>query len=91
MRADRYSAVGNVEGAINDIKTTTKLDTDNTAGLFRLAMLYYNLGEAEDSLRCLILILIIKFLKSHSTLSKRVLIFDVSLFKTLLKLVKETK
>lgn len=51
MRALRYTSVGNIEGAINDIKTTTKLDTDNTAAYFKLSMLYYNLGEAEDSLR----------------------------------------
>ena len=43
--------MGNIEGAINDIKTTTKLDADNTAGYYKLALLYYSLGEAEDSLR----------------------------------------
>ncbi|EEB14601.1 conserved hypothetical protein [Pediculus humanus corporis] len=51
LRAERYSAMGNIEGAINDIKTTTKLDADNTAGYYKLALLYYSLGEAEDSLR----------------------------------------
>lgn len=51
LRAERYSAIGDIDAAINDIKTTTKLDTDNTAGYYKLALLYYNMGEAGDSLR----------------------------------------
>lgn len=51
LRAERYTAIGDVDAAINDIKTTTKLDTDNTAGYYKLASLYYSMGEAGDSLR----------------------------------------
>lgn len=51
MRADRHSAVGNVEQAIADIRSTTKLESDNTKGFYRLAIFYYSRGETSESLR----------------------------------------
>jgi len=50
MRADAYLGMGNVVHAISDIRTTTKLRSDDTAGFFRLAELHYQLGEAEEAL-----------------------------------------
>ncbi|KAL0281676.1 UNVERIFIED_CONTAM: hypothetical protein PYX00_002589 [Menopon gallinae] len=51
LRAERYKAIHDIDSAINDIKTTTKLDTDNTAGYYELSTLFYDKGEAEDSLK----------------------------------------
>ena len=42
--------VGNTIHAISDIKTMTKLTTDNTAGYHKLSLLHYQLGEAEEAL-----------------------------------------
>ncbi len=50
LRAEAYLGSGNVIHAISDIRTTTKLRTDDTKGFFRLAELHYQLGEAEESL-----------------------------------------
>jgi len=50
LRADAYLALGNVPHAISDIRSVTKLTTDNTAGFFKLASLHYQLGEADESL-----------------------------------------
>jgi len=50
MRADSYLALGNIVHAISDIRTCTKLTSDDTAGHHKLATLHYQLGEAEESL-----------------------------------------
>jgi len=36
--------------AASDIRPTTKLRNDNTAGYFKLSNLYYDMGEADESL-----------------------------------------
>lgn len=43
--------VGESFKAIGDIKSTTKLVTDNTEGFLKISNMYYQLGEAEDSLK----------------------------------------
>lgn len=50
MRADAYLGIGNVVHAISDIRSVTKLTSDNTAGFYKLATLHYQLGEADESL-----------------------------------------
>jgi len=50
MRADAYLGMGNVIHAISDIRSCTKLTSDNTAGYHKLATLHYQLGEADESL-----------------------------------------
>jgi DnaJ family protein C protein 3 len=42
--------VGNTIHAISDIKSMTKLTTDNTVGFHKLALLHYQLGESEEAL-----------------------------------------
>ena len=50
LRAECYIAQGDYFKAIGDIRTTTKLINDNTAGFMKLSKLYYAMGEAEESL-----------------------------------------
>lgn len=50
LRADAYLGLGNVIHAISDIRTLTKLTSDNTAGFYKLSDLHYQLGEATESL-----------------------------------------
>lgn len=50
LRARAYMMVGESFKAIGDIKSTTKLVTDNTEGFLKISNMYYQLGEAEDSL-----------------------------------------
>lgn len=50
QRADAYLGMGNVIHAISDIRSCTKLTSDNTAGYYKLASLHYQLGEADESL-----------------------------------------
>jgi len=50
LRADAYLGLGNVVHAISDIRSVTKLTSDNTGGFFKLATLHYQLGEADESL-----------------------------------------
>lgn len=50
MRADSYLGVGNVIHAISDIRSCTKLTSDNTAGHHKLSTLHYQLGEADEAL-----------------------------------------
>lgn len=51
LRADCHVALGDTVSAISDIRSTTKLRSDNTAGFFRLAVLYYQRGEPSESLK----------------------------------------
>merc|ERR1711936_918161 len=50
LRAEAYLGLGNVVHAISDIRSVTKLTSDNTAGYYKLATLHYQLGEADESL-----------------------------------------
>ncbi len=50
LRAEAYLGMGNIIHALSDIRTTTKLRTDDTSGFFKLSQLHYELGEAEESL-----------------------------------------
>ena len=51
LRADCYLAQGDLFKAAGDIRPTTKLRNDNTAGYFKLSNLHYQMGEADESLR----------------------------------------
>ncbi|XP_023705057.1 dnaJ homolog subfamily C member 3 isoform X2 [Cryptotermes secundus] len=51
LRADCHVALGDTMSAISDIRSTTKLRSDNTAGFFKLAVLYYQRGEPSESLK----------------------------------------
>ncbi|KAJ8891715.1 hypothetical protein PR048_004244 [Dryococelus australis] len=51
LRADCHAALGNIQAAISDIRSTTKLQSDNTIGYFKLATLHYQQGNAEESLK----------------------------------------
>jgi len=50
IRAECYIAQGDLFKAVGDIRPTTKLRNDNTAGYFKLSNLYYEMGDAEESL-----------------------------------------
>ena len=51
LRAECYIAQGDLFKAAGDIRPTTKLRNDNTAGYFKLSNLHYQMGEADESLR----------------------------------------
>jgi len=51
LRSHCYFSLGNPMGAITDLRSATKLQSDNTDGLYKLSMLYYQLGHAHESLR----------------------------------------
>ena len=51
LRAEAYMGLNNIVHAISDIRATTKLKSDDTAGYFKIAELHYQLGEAEESLK----------------------------------------
>lgn len=50
-RADSYVAMGDLVGAISDLRATTKLETDNREGHLEIAQLHYRLGEVQESLK----------------------------------------
>lgn len=50
-RAECYEALENYISAISDVRSTTKLQSDNTQGFFKLATLHYRLGEVTESLK----------------------------------------
>ncbi|XP_052217768.1 dnaJ homolog subfamily C member 3-like [Dreissena polymorpha] len=50
LRAECFIAQGDLFKAANDIRPTTKLRNDNTPGFFKLANLYYEMGDADESL-----------------------------------------
>ena len=50
LRSECYLGLGNVIHAISDIRTVTKLTSDNTRAYFKLSNLHYQIGEAEESL-----------------------------------------
>lgn len=51
FRAELHLAMSDQLSAIADIKTSTKLQNDNTGGYFKLANLLYELGYASDALK----------------------------------------
>ena len=50
IRADCYIAIGENFKAISDIRSTTKLISDNTDAYLKLSHIHYQMGDAEDSL-----------------------------------------
>ncbi|XP_013387909.1 dnaJ homolog subfamily C member 3 [Lingula anatina] len=50
LRAESYIAQGNYFKASGDLRTTTKLVSDNTEGYYKLSNLHYDMGEAEEAL-----------------------------------------
>lgn len=51
IRAVCYEKVGLYQSAISDLKMRTKLINDNTEDFYKISLLYYKLGEEEDSLK----------------------------------------
>ncbi|XP_071455431.1 dnaJ homolog subfamily C member 3 [Hetaerina americana] len=51
LRADCYTNLDEMSHAISDVRAATRLRSDNTDGLHRLAKLLYQLGDAESSLK----------------------------------------
>ena len=51
QRAECYKLLGHYQSAISDLKVITKLTNDNTAAFLEISLLYYRLGEVEDSLK----------------------------------------
>ncbi|KAK0400625.1 hypothetical protein QR680_015354 [Steinernema hermaphroditum] len=49
-RAKCYEQMGDIQKAISDIRTVTKLVPDSKQALFHMAELYYGLGDVESSL-----------------------------------------
>lgn len=49
-RADSLEAIGDLGGAIADLRSTVKQTTDNTVGWLKLSKLLYKSGDAEESL-----------------------------------------
>ncbi|XP_017791599.1 PREDICTED: dnaJ homolog subfamily C member 3 [Habropoda laboriosa] len=50
-RAECYEAFEDYVSAISDVRSTTKLQSDNTQGFFKLANLHYRVGQVEESLK----------------------------------------
>lgn len=50
IRAECYIAQGEFFKAIGDIRPTTKLRNDNTKGYYKLSLLHYDIGDADESL-----------------------------------------
>ena len=56
MRADVFLHMGDLFNAASDIRRTTKLIPDNTAGYLKLSNIYYEMGDAEQSLTWVMLL-----------------------------------
>ncbi|XP_077258319.1 dnaJ homolog subfamily C member P58IPK [Temnothorax americanus] len=50
-RAESYVALGDFISAISDIRSTTKLLSDNTEGFFKLSTWLYRLGDVDEALK----------------------------------------
>ena len=50
-RAQAYEVAGDYLNAISDIRSTTKLVSDNTEGYLQLANLLYRMGNVDESLK----------------------------------------
>ena len=55
LRSQCYLSVGDVQKAINDIATLSKLIPDNTDGYYKLSDLHYSLGDAEAALKYVVI------------------------------------
>lgn len=51
LRSEMHMESGNVMSAVSDIRSSTKLQADNTDGYYKLATLLYQLGEATEALK----------------------------------------
>lgn len=51
LRSNCYVSLGDPVSAILDLRSATKLQSDNTEGYFKLSMLHYQLGQPHESLR----------------------------------------
>lgn len=51
LRAECHDALGDYMSAISDIRSTTKLLSDNTEGYYKLSTMHYRIGQVEESLR----------------------------------------
>jgi len=51
QRSEMHMNSGNVQHAIMDLRTATKLQADNTDGHYKLSILYYSIGEVSESLK----------------------------------------
>lgn len=51
LRAACYEALGDPMGAIADVRSMTKLQSDNAQGFFRLSSLYYRNGQVDEALK----------------------------------------
>lgn len=51
LRAEIHVALGDYMSAISDIRSTTKLLSDNTEGFFKLSTWLYRLGQVDEALR----------------------------------------
>lgn len=51
LRAKCRMQMGDYAGAVSDMRSTTKLTSDNTEGYYELANLLYQLGQVQDSLK----------------------------------------
>lgn len=52
-RAQLHMSAGNMQHAIMDMRTATKLQSDDTDGHYKLSKLYYSIGEVSESLKYL--------------------------------------
>lgn len=50
-RAESHVILGDYMSAISDIRSTTKLLSDNTEGFFKLAVWLYRLGQVDEALK----------------------------------------
>lgn len=51
QRSQLHMSAGNVQHAIMDLRTATKLQADDTDGHYKLSKLYYSIGQVSDSLK----------------------------------------
>ncbi|CAI6348564.1 unnamed protein product [Macrosiphum euphorbiae] len=51
QRSQLYLSSGNVQHAIMDLRTATKLQADDTDGHYKLSKIYYSIGEVSESLK----------------------------------------
>ncbi|XP_043267935.1 dnaJ homolog subfamily C member 3 [Venturia canescens] len=51
LRAEANAAAGDYMNAISDIRSTTKLLSDNTQGFYKLSAMLYRIGHVDDSLK----------------------------------------
>ena len=50
MRAHAFEQIGDVMNAVSDIRSLTRMRSDNTDGFYKLSKLHYIIGEPDESL-----------------------------------------